>query len=143
LWPSFNKSFNTKHRSCSGQELDISRSSLQRILTKDLHLHAYKVQLTQELKPTDHAKPREFVEWIMEQQQVDAEFSNKIIFSDEAHFHLDDFVNRQNCRIWGSEFSGFPRVIVETQMLFRKCGSSGNNSYWCSLPRHDNPVFGA
>uniref|UniRef100_A0A1I7XIA3 HTH psq-type domain-containing protein n=1 Tax=Heterorhabditis bacteriophora TaxID=37862 RepID=A0A1I7XIA3_HETBA len=26
-----------------GQEVDISRSSLQRILTKDLHLHAYKV----------------------------------------------------------------------------------------------------
>ncbi|CAK9827077.1 hypothetical protein ANTRET_LOCUS4812 [Anthophora retusa] len=39
------------------------------------------------------------VEWIMEQQQVDADFSNKIIFNDEAHFHLDGFVNRQNCRI--------------------------------------------
>lgn len=99
-----------RHR---GQELDISRSSLQRIVTKDLHLHAYKVQLAQELKPTDHAQRREFVEWIMEQQQVDADFSNKIIFSDEAHFHLDGFVNRQNCRIWGSEN---PRVIVEKQM---------------------------
>ncbi|EFN83371.1 hypothetical protein EAI_02181, partial [Harpegnathos saltator] len=33
------------------------------------------------------------------QQQVDADFSNKIIFSDEADFHLDGLVNRQNCRI--------------------------------------------
>ncbi|EFN83836.1 hypothetical protein EAI_02650, partial [Harpegnathos saltator] len=56
---------------------------------------------------------REFVEWFMEQQQVDADFSNKIIFSDEAHFHLDGLVNRQNCRIWASEN---PRVIVEKQM---------------------------
>ncbi|EFN79402.1 hypothetical protein EAI_09473, partial [Harpegnathos saltator] len=34
-------------------------------------------------------------------------------FSDEADFHLDGLVNRQNCRIWGSEN---PRVIVEKQM---------------------------
>ena len=29
-------------------------------------------------------------------QQMDADFSSKIILSDEAHFHLDGFVNRQN-----------------------------------------------
>ena len=45
-----------------GQELQISRSSLQRILTKDLCLHAYKIQLIQQLKPNDHAQRREFVE---------------------------------------------------------------------------------
>lgn len=99
-----------RHR---GQELQISRSSLQRILTKDLHLHAYKVQITQELKPRDHGQRREFVEWIIDRQNRDADFSNKIIFSDEAHFHLDGFVNRQNCRIWGSEN---PHVIVQKQM---------------------------
>lgn len=82
-----------RHRS---QQLDISRSSLQRILTKDLHLHAYKDQLTQELKPDDHRVRRDFVNWILEQQQVDVDFSNKIIFSDEAHFHFNGFVNRQN-----------------------------------------------
>jgi len=30
-------------------------------------------------------------------------FSKKIIFSDEAHFQLDGYVNTQNCRIWGAE----------------------------------------
>ena len=39
--------------SIHGQELQISRSSLQRILTKDLCLRAYKIQLTQQLKPTE------------------------------------------------------------------------------------------
>ncbi|KYN36525.1 hypothetical protein ALC56_09120 [Trachymyrmex septentrionalis] len=44
---------------------------------------------------------------------MDAGFSSKIILSDEAHFHLDGFVNRQNCRFWGTEN---PHVIVEKQM---------------------------
>lgn len=42
---------------------DISRSSLLHILTKDLHLHAYKIQLFRELEPIDHAQRRELVEW--------------------------------------------------------------------------------
>lgn len=89
-----------RHRS---QQLQISRSTTQRILTKDLHLHAYKIQLTQELKPADHGKRRQFVQWVMEQSEVDANFSKKVIFSDEAHFHMNGFVNKQNFRIWDSE----------------------------------------
>ena len=30
-------------------------------------------------------------------------FWQKIIFSDEAHFDLGRYVNKQNCRIWGTE----------------------------------------
>lgn len=33
----------------------------------------------------------------------DPHFFKKIILSDEAHFHLSGYVNKQNCRIWGSE----------------------------------------
>ena len=44
---------------------------------------------------------------------MDAGFSSKIILSDETHFHLDSFLNRQNCRIWGSENLC---VISEKQM---------------------------
>ena len=29
--------------------------------------------------------------------------AKKIIFSDEAHFDLDGYVNKLNCRIWGTE----------------------------------------
>ena len=31
------------------------------------------------------------------------EFHRKIVMSDEAHFHLGGYVDKQNCRIWGSE----------------------------------------
>lgn len=66
-----------------------------------LRLHAYKVQLAQKLKRNDRVQQREFVEWIIEYKQVDAVSSSEIILSDEAHFHLDGFVNRQICCIWG------------------------------------------
>ena len=33
----------------------------------------------------------------------DADFGKKMIFSDEAHFDLGGYVNRQNCSIWGTE----------------------------------------
>ena len=29
--------------------------------------------------------------------------AKKIIFSDEAHFDLGGYVNKQNCRIWATE----------------------------------------
>jgi hypothetical protein len=41
---------------------------------KDLHVHAYKIQLTQELKPTDHMQRWEFVSWVLENQKVDGNF---------------------------------------------------------------------
>ena len=42
--------------------------------------------------------------WACDRLTEDADFGKKkIIFSDEAHFDLGGYVNRQNCRIWGTE----------------------------------------
>ena len=49
---------------------------------------------------------------IINHEKVDAGFSSKIILSDEAHFHFDGFVNRQNCHVWSSKN---PRAINEKQ----------------------------
>ena len=38
------------------------------------------------------------------------DFHRKIIMSNEAHFHLGGYVNKQNSRIWGSEN---PTMIIE------------------------------
>jgi len=110
-----------RHRS---QQLDIPRRTMQRILTKDLHLHAYKIQLTQEIKPTDHVHRREFVNCVLENQKVDGNISKKIIFSNEAHFQLDGYVNTQNCRIWGAEN---PRVIHEKPLHSQRA------TVWCGF----------
>ena len=38
------------------QELGIAQTTLWRIMRKDLGLHAFKIKLTQEIKPFDHLK---------------------------------------------------------------------------------------
>jgi len=47
---------------------------MQRIPTKDLQLHAHKIQLTQELKSIDHVYRREFVNWVLENQKSGRQF---------------------------------------------------------------------
>jgi len=91
--------------------LNLSYGSLWRILHLDFH--PYKVQLAQELKPANHGTRKRYADWVLEQQAVDDDFSNKIFFSDEVHFSLGRYVNKQNCRIWGSEN---PQVSQERPM---------------------------
>lgn len=100
----------TRHRS---QQLDIPRTSLLRILRKDLAMKPYKVQLVQKLKAIDHPSRLRFADWAQDRLAEDAEFYRKIIFSDEAHFHLGGYVNKQNSRIWGTEN---PHVVGEKPM---------------------------
>ncbi len=42
--------------------------------------------------------------------ESDPEFLNNIWFTDESHFHLNCYVNKQNMRIWGSEN---PNLVIE------------------------------
>lgn len=67
-----NPSTSTRHRS---QELDISRTSLRRILHQDLGMKAYKVQLVQELKPNDHPLPTKNITI----ELLGTKFENRII----------------------------------------------------------------
>ncbi|GFV03326.1 uncharacterized protein TNCV_4019231 [Trichonephila clavipes] len=43
---------------------------------------------------------RRFVEWAQNEISVVPDFHKRILFSDEAHFWLNGYVNKQNCRIW-------------------------------------------
>ena len=85
---------------------------ITKFTAEDLKMHAYKIQLTQKLKSADHGKSSRFAQWVLARQAKDENFRKRIIFSDEVHFHLSGYVNKQNCRIWGDEN---PRVTVETR----------------------------
>ncbi|GFV35632.1 DUF4817 domain-containing protein [Trichonephila clavipes] len=67
---------------------------------------------------------RRFVEWAQNEIAVVPDFHKRILFSDEAHFWLNGYVNKQNCRIW-SEAN--PQVYVETPLHPEKL------TVWCDL----------
>ncbi|GFU53906.1 hypothetical protein TNCV_3056261 [Trichonephila clavipes] len=48
----------------------------------------------------DHQARRRFVEWAQNVIAVVPDFHKRILFSDEAPFWLNGYVNKQNCRIW-------------------------------------------
>ncbi|GFW22334.1 hypothetical protein TNCV_1430881 [Trichonephila clavipes] len=67
---------------------------------------------------------RRFVEWAQNEIAVVPDFHKRILFSDEVHFWLKGYVNKQNCRIW-SEAN--PQVYVETPLHPEKL------TVWCAL----------
>ncbi|GFS75744.1 hypothetical protein TNCV_3424701 [Trichonephila clavipes] len=72
----------------------------------------------------DHQARLRFVEWAQNEIAVVPDFHKRILFSDEAHFWLNGYVNKQNCRIW-SEAN--PQVYVETPLHPEKL------TVWCAL----------
>ncbi|XP_015432539.1 PREDICTED: uncharacterized protein LOC107188711 [Dufourea novaeangliae] len=116
------------------QELGICQTTLWRILLKDLHLHPYKIKLTQELKPLDHLRRRNFSDFVLQKFEENPEFHQKLIFSDEAHFWLNGFVNKQNMRYWTATN---PHVLHETPLHPQKV------SVWCGFYAGDviGPYF--
>ncbi|GFT28122.1 hypothetical protein TNCV_645051 [Trichonephila clavipes] len=61
----------------------------------------------------DHQARRRFVEWAQNEIAVVPDFHKRILFSEEEHFWLNGYVNKQNCRIW-SEAN--PQVYAETPL---------------------------
>ncbi|GFT73592.1 putative transposable element [Trichonephila clavipes] len=61
----------------------------------------------------DHQARRTFVGWAQNEIAVVPDFHKRILFSDEAHFWLNGYVNKQNCRIWSEDN---PQVYDETPL---------------------------
>ncbi|GFX22538.1 uncharacterized protein TNCV_2784741 [Trichonephila clavipes] len=67
---------------------------------------------------------RRFVEWAQNEIAVVPDFHKRILFSDEAHFWLNGYVNKQNCRIWSEANL---QVYAETPLHPEKL------TVWCAL----------
>ena len=81
------------------QQLNISVGSLRRILHKVLGMTPCKVQLVQDLKSIDHPLS-------------------------QAYFDLGEYVNKQNCRIWGTE---------NPHAYFERPTHSKRATVWCGF----------
>nr|CAH7733486.1 unnamed protein product [Callosobruchus chinensis] len=104
-------------------QLGVSRASLRRIL-RHLRYFPYKIQLVQQLQPQDYAQRLNFARRFQQLAREERDFVNRLIMSDEAHFHLNGFVNTQNCRMWGTKN---PRSIHQHPLHPVKC------TVWCAV----------
>ncbi|GFV83974.1 hypothetical protein TNCV_1479761 [Trichonephila clavipes] len=88
------------------------------------YLSVGRIKFGLAIHQNDHQAKRRFVEWAQNEIAVVPDFHKRILFSDEAHFWLNGYVNKQNCRIW-SEAN--PQVYVETPLHPEKL------TVWCTL----------
>ncbi|GBN73493.1 hypothetical protein AVEN_245442-1 [Araneus ventricosus] len=87
----------------AAQQVIIKRESVRQIVVADLQLFPYKIQIHQRLSQRSVEQRLEFANTIVEMIDNDQFDVNMLWCSDEAHFHLDGYVNRQNWLIWGTE----------------------------------------
>lgn len=106
------------------QHIHPTRSHFHGPLVVDLHQHDYNIQITQVLKPSDHARRRRFCSWMLKQP---LELSRRIIFSGEADFSLGGYVDTYNCHIWGSE--DHKNCGVKPQ----KPANAKKTTVWCGI----------
>ncbi|PSN41601.1 hypothetical protein C0J52_17604, partial [Blattella germanica] len=105
----------------------MSRESVRRILRLDLKFHPYKLQIVQELKENDYQLRLGFCQEMITKINNDDEFLNKLWMSDEAHFHLTGYVNKQNYRYWADTN---PNEVHERPLHASKV------TLWCAVSSH-------
>jgi len=81
--------------------LGLSEASVRRILNKYFHFYPYKIQVTHALHERD-VKGVNFYQTFLQLINQNQELVNNLLMSDEAHFHLTAFVNKQNFRYWSA-----------------------------------------
>ena len=114
----------------ASRELAIPQSTVWRVLRRRLHLKPYRLCLVQALTDDDKRKRIDFCSSMLE--MIDDEtFISRLVFSDEATFHLSGTVNRHNVRIWGTEH---PHETVE------HVRNSPKVNVFCAVSR--NKIFG-
>ena len=100
--------------------LGIPRESVRRILRFNLKFHPYKMQLVQELQERDYDTRKRQSEEILKTVPE----NSILITSDEAHFHLNGFVNKQNFRYWSDQN---PQNLIENPLHSKRV------TVWCAV----------
>ena len=83
-------------------ETSIPASTVRKILKVDLEFHPYRVHRVHKLTSRDHESRKLFCEKMLAMLESDETVIEKILMTDEAHFHLSGAVNTRNTRIWAS-----------------------------------------
>jgi hypothetical protein len=131
---------------CRSLELGVLKTMIKSVLHKRLRLHAYKIQRRHEIKIADRPKRVEFANFMLSEIDDNEGYLQRVMFMDEATFHINGCVNRYKCRIWGSQQQNeFLECIRDTPQVNVWCGLlydhvvgpfffCGKNHYWGHLP---------
>lgn len=145
--------------------LDRPVSTVRKILRNILLCYPFKITQLHELLPVDLPARETFALEFLARMEVDNEWPWKILWTDEAHFHLTGYVNTQNCRIWATEnphanhpvplhptkvtvWCGFTASFIIGPYFFEETGASGpvtctvtGKRYECLLRNHVIPAL--
>jgi hypothetical protein len=80
-------------------------------------LFPYPIQILQELKEADYPRRLQFAEHLLAIREVDADWIDPVMWSDQAHFYSNGQVCTYNCRIWASEN---PHAIIQQGLHDKK-----------------------
>ena len=106
------------------QSLDLSRTTLRRILRHDLGVFPYHIQTCQKLTADDRRRRQKMCRHLSDKIEDTPSFLPLLITSDEAHFHLDGQVNSKNNIFWGEK----PPLEVAQKPLH-----SAKVTAWCGI----------
>ncbi|GBL82323.1 hypothetical protein AVEN_252486-1 [Araneus ventricosus] len=121
----------------------MSVSTVRKILRNILQCYPFKITHIQELVPADLPKREAFARQFLPRMEVDNAWPWNILWTDEAHFHLQGSVNTQNCRISAREnpfqmqplplhsqkvtvWCGFTAAFIVGPFFFEEIGPSGS-----------------
>lgn len=90
---------------------------MHRVLKTTLQLRPYKLHTVQKLEVGDPARRLAFAQSFLAQLAVDADYLDRVLWTDEAHFYLSGQVNKRNCQIWSAEN---PRAILQKPLHDQK-----------------------
>ncbi|GFS67217.1 uncharacterized protein TNCV_2902311 [Trichonephila clavipes] len=97
---------------------------METIISQTVNCQVIYCQFGLTIHQNDHQARRRFIEWAQNKIAVVPDFHKRILFSDEAHFWLNGYVNKQNSRIWSEDN---PQVYVKTPLHPEKL------TVWCAL----------
>ena len=112
-------------------QMNISQSSVNRIIQRN-SIKKWKPQIKQKLNDCDSIKRKTFCKVILDQIALDPKFHHRIVFSDEANFHVDGHVILHNSIYYGETN---PNIVITRQVnspsigIFAACGIDGIVSF--------------
>ena len=115
-------------------QVGVHHTTIWSFLRRELKLYPYKLQMAQQLSEEDETKRINFARYCRAELRFDSEFLKRVVFTDECKFSLSGFVNKQNCRIWGSER---PNEVYQTPH------NSPSVMVWCGVSKNEiiGPYF--